>query len=88
MTFYPERDLVLVNYRTGKSEGGNSWAMVTLADPETYENLVFSLHRDQDPNRLVARERYRVAIDVGAGKNGNFYSATLLAPNTKPKPAA
>jgi len=84
MTLFPDKDLVLVSISNGvkvvPGKPDYPWAIVKLADPDTYENLEFTLHRDQIPNltQLQARTRYRVAIDVTAGQKGNFMSATLM----------
>lgn len=82
MRLAPERDLVLVSTRSGENDNG-PWAMVRLADPETYENITFSLDREQDVNTLVDRNRYRVVIEASPGKNGNYYAATLTPTETK-----
>jgi len=90
MTLFPERDLVLVKYNHGvKAETQRPWAIVTLHDPETFEQLEVSLHRDQIPRvtELQAKQRYRVVIDINAGQKGNWTSATLMPPENVKKPA-
>ncbi|MCL2188830.1 MAG: hypothetical protein FWB87_08685 [Defluviitaleaceae bacterium] len=82
MLFYPQSDLVLVNVRKGEKEG-NKWAMVTLADPETYENMTFSLARDHMTDHLQPKTRYKVMLEAQQGRAGNFFSATLVASDGK-----
>jgi c-di-GMP-binding flagellar brake protein YcgR len=86
MTFYPERNLVLVNYQTVEKEAEGKkkkYTFATLADPETYENQTFMLSKDHSLLGLQARNQYRVALEV----EGKYSTATLLAPERKP-PAA
>jgi guanylate kinase len=83
MTFYPERPLVLVNYRQAEKEG-KMYNFVTMADTETYENQTFMLARDQSVDNLRAKNKYRVALEV----EGKFSTVMLLPPEAPDKKPA
>ncbi|MCL2500322.1 MAG: hypothetical protein FWE90_08295 [Defluviitaleaceae bacterium] len=88
MTLYFKNDLILVEVKSGiGKESGKPWARVELHDPATLKNIGFTLDGNQKPENLVARNSYRVVIDVEPGATGNFYKATLLAPELKQKTA-
>jgi hypothetical protein len=81
MTFYPERNLVLVNCRTAEKDG-KKYTFATLADPETYENQTFMLGREQTLEFLIPKNRYRLVLEI----EGKYSTATLIPVETK-KPA-
>jgi hypothetical protein len=78
MTFYPERPLVLVNYRVAEKEG-KRFTFITMADPESYENETFMLDKSQSVDGLRVKNRYLLRLEV----EGKYSTATL-----QPEPKA
>ena len=73
MKFYPTRPLRLIEVRKGTSKAGNPFAIVKLADEETYENISFMLQKDQEPDFLQLHTRYNVEVD----KTDDYVSVAL-----------
>ena len=65
--------LRLVSTQSVEREGKKTLHFVKLADEETFDSCEFMLHRDQVPEGLVWKDRYRVTLDI----DGRFTSVML-----------
>ena len=80
MKFYPQTPLRLIELRQGVGkDSGKPYAIVKMADENTYENVTFMLHRDQATDFLQLHSRYNVELD----KNENYYSVFLTPDKVK-----
>ena len=68
-----QKVLRLISVRSGTSKAGNPYAMVKLADEETFDSETFKLSREQSADFLQLQARYKVTIE----KEGDFVSVSL-----------
>jgi len=75
---FPSKELRLIEYKKGNGKtSGAPYAFAKFADEKTFENVTFSVHRDQLEEDFPVQTRYSVSLDVTESQGKSYVSARL-----------